>query len=52
MNVVFSGLGYIVGSTVAAIADEWQWGVRVTPIAGADSPVFRLFDLGGHIGFL
>ena len=29
-----SGLGYIVGSTVAAIADEWQWGVRVTPIAG------------------
>ena len=28
--LVFSGLGYIVGSTVAsAINNQWQWGLRV-----------------------
>uniref|UniRef100_A0A0N5BLI4 MFS domain-containing protein n=1 Tax=Strongyloides papillosus TaxID=174720 RepID=A0A0N5BLI4_STREA len=31
---VGSGLGYIVGSAVANAANNWQWGVRVTPFFG------------------
>jgi hypothetical protein len=29
--VVLSGLGYIVGSTVAHATGDWRWGLRVTP---------------------
>lgn len=31
---VGSGLGYIVGSSVANFFNNWQWGVRVTPFLG------------------
>ncbi|CAD5223538.1 unnamed protein product [Bursaphelenchus okinawaensis] len=30
-----SGLGYVVGSNVAAAMGAWQWGLRITPIIGA-----------------
>ena len=29
---VGSGLGYMVGSQVSALAGDWRWGLRVTPI--------------------
>ena len=29
-----SGAGYMVGSAVSSALGEWQWGIRVTPIAG------------------
>jgi len=32
---VGTGLGYIVGSEVAGVTDDWRWGLRVTPIMGA-----------------
>jgi hypothetical protein len=39
---LFSGLGYVIGSSVTSIAkggdahciDCWQWGIRATPIIG------------------
>ncbi|XP_045772889.1 protein spinster isoform X6 [Maniola jurtina] len=31
---VGSGFGYIVGSVVGAAADNWRWGLRVTPFLG------------------
>ncbi|KAL4713991.1 hypothetical protein ACJJTC_005622 [Scirpophaga incertulas] len=31
---VGSGMGYIVGSGAAAAADNWRWGLRVTPFLG------------------
>ena len=31
---VGSGLGYVVGSGVSKLTGHWQWGIRVTPIAG------------------
>ncbi len=31
---VGTGLGYIVGSEVAATASDWRWGLRVTPFMG------------------
>ncbi|CAB3406977.1 unnamed protein product [Caenorhabditis bovis] len=31
---VGSGLGFIVGSNVATLTGHWQWGIRVTAIAG------------------
>ncbi|KAE9547594.1 hypothetical protein FO519_009192 [Halicephalobus sp. NKZ332] len=31
---VGSGLGYVVGSEVSKLTGVWQWGIRVTPIAG------------------
>lgn len=31
----FSGLGYIVSSSVSSLLGGWQWGVRVTPVLGA-----------------
>ncbi|KAI6190218.1 Protein spinster-like protein 1 [Aphelenchoides bicaudatus] len=31
---VGSGLGFIVGSKVSALAHDWRWGVRVTPPLG------------------
>ena len=30
-----TGLGYIVGSEMADLTDDWRWGLRVTPIMGA-----------------
>ncbi|EPB70148.1 hypothetical protein ANCCEY_10762 [Ancylostoma ceylanicum] len=30
----FSGLGFIVGSRVAALTGRWEWGVRVSVIFG------------------
>lgn len=32
----FSGLGYVVGSSVANafVEPDWRWGVRVTPVLG------------------
>jgi len=32
---VGTGLGYIVGSEMADLTDDWRWGLRVTPIMGA-----------------
>ncbi|XP_053219719.1 protein spinster homolog 1 isoform X1 [Podarcis raffonei] len=32
---VGSGLGYIVGSKVKDVADDWHWALRVTPALGA-----------------
>ncbi|RMX51694.1 hypothetical protein pdam_00008114 [Pocillopora damicornis] len=35
-HYILSGLGYIVGTEVAALfGHQWQWGLRVTPIIGA-----------------
>ncbi|PIO58339.1 hypothetical protein TELCIR_20228, partial [Teladorsagia circumcincta] len=31
---VGSGLGFVVGSNVASLLNAWQWGVRVTALAG------------------
>ena len=31
---VGTGLGYIVGSEVAANVNDWRWGLRVTPFMG------------------
>ncbi|VDO78433.1 unnamed protein product [Heligmosomoides polygyrus] len=31
---VGSGLGFVVGSNVASLLDSWQWGIRVTALAG------------------
>ncbi|KIH65057.1 hypothetical protein ANCDUO_04623 [Ancylostoma duodenale] len=33
-----SGLGFIVGSRVAAITGRWEWGVRVSVILGELNP--------------
>lgn len=30
----FSGLGYITGGETARIANNWQWGLRITPVLG------------------
>lgn len=41
---VGSGLGYIVGTEVAAVFDhQWQWGLRVTPIIGAVCVLMCIF---------
>lgn len=29
-----SGLGFVLGSSVANAAGDWRWGLRVTPILG------------------
>ncbi|KAK6047660.1 hypothetical protein COOONC_14835 [Cooperia oncophora] len=29
-----SGLGFIIGSSVAALTGDWRWGVRITAILG------------------
>ncbi|VDM54397.1 unnamed protein product [Angiostrongylus costaricensis] len=29
-----AGLGFVVGTNITSLAGAWQWGVRVTPIAG------------------
>ncbi|KJH53773.1 hypothetical protein DICVIV_00202 [Dictyocaulus viviparus] len=31
---LFSGLGFVVGSTIAALTGDWRWGVRITAILG------------------
>ena len=40
-----SGAGYMVGSAVASATGEWQWGIRVTPIAGLISILALIFIL-------
>lgn len=42
---VGSGLGFVVGSNVAAAFGKWQWGVRVTPIFGLILCLLMLFVL-------
>lgn len=32
--LIFSGVGYMVGSWVASLFDDWRWGIRVTPFFG------------------
>ncbi|XP_041979206.1 protein spinster isoform X4 [Aricia agestis] len=40
---VGSGLGYIVGSVATAVAGNWRWGLRVTPILGAVAVMLMLW---------
>jgi len=40
---VGTGLGYIVGSEVADAAEDWRWGLRVTPIMGAVAVFMIIF---------
>jgi len=40
---VGTGLGYIVGSEVAGVTDDWRWGLRVTPIMGALAVLMIIF---------
>ncbi|XP_072340267.1 protein spinster homolog 1 [Scyliorhinus torazame] len=40
---VGSGLGYIVGSKVADIADDWHWALRVTPALGLIAVLLLVF---------
>ena len=40
---VGTGLGYIVGSEVADVAQDWRWGLRVTPIMGALAVLMIIF---------
>ncbi|PWA30577.1 hypothetical protein CCH79_00020469 [Gambusia affinis] len=40
---VGSGLGYIVGSQVSALAQDWHWALRVTPALGLIAVLLLLF---------
>ncbi|XP_013164766.1 PREDICTED: protein spinster isoform X2 [Papilio xuthus] len=40
---VGSGFGYIVGSVAGAIAGDWRWGLRVTPVLGAAAVILVAF---------
>lgn len=40
---VGTGLGYIVGSEVAAYASDWRWGLRVTPFMGLFAVLLIVF---------
>ncbi|XP_059499090.1 protein spinster homolog 1 [Stegostoma tigrinum] len=40
---VGSGLGYIVGSKVTDIADDWHWALRVTPALGLIAVMLLVF---------
>uniref|UniRef100_A0A3B5LWB2 Protein spinster homolog 1 n=1 Tax=Xiphophorus couchianus TaxID=32473 RepID=A0A3B5LWB2_9TELE len=40
---VGSGLGYIVGSQVSALAQNWHWALRVTPALGLIAVLLLLF---------
>ncbi|XP_045536758.1 protein spinster isoform X1 [Papilio machaon] len=40
---VGSGFGYIVGSVAGAIAGDWRWGLRVTPVLGAVAVILVAF---------
>lgn len=42
---VGSGLGYVVGSGVAEMMQEWQWALRVTPILGLVATLLVIFVL-------
>nr|CAD7433256.1 unnamed protein product [Timema monikensis] len=42
---VGSGLGYIVGSETARATNQWQWGLRVTPIVGCVAVLLVLLVL-------
>lgn len=38
-----SGLGYIVGSQVSVLAQDWHWALRVTPALGLIAVLLLLF---------
>lgn len=40
---VGSGLGYIIGSKVAVLFNNWQWSLRVTPPLGFLCVLFLIF---------
>lgn len=40
---VGSGLGYIIGTQVAEAFDQWQWGLRVTPMIGGICVLLCIF---------
>jgi len=40
---VGTGLGYIVGSEMADVTEDWRWGLRVTPIMGAVAVFMIIF---------
>jgi len=42
---VGTGLGYIVGSEVAANVNDWRWGLRVTPFMGLIAIIAIIFLL-------
>lgn len=42
---VGSGLGYVIGSGVAALMNQWQWALRVTPVLGIASVILVLIFL-------
>ncbi|EPB78306.1 hypothetical protein ANCCEY_02608 [Ancylostoma ceylanicum] len=39
----FSGLGFVVGSNVASLMNAWQWGIRVTAVAGIVALALLIF---------
>lgn len=41
--MIFSGLGYIVGSETARMAGSWHWALRVTPVMGGIAVLLILF---------
>lgn len=47
-QIIYSGLGFIVGSNVAALTGHWTWGVRVTAIFGTSFGQLELLG-GQHI---
>jgi len=44
-NLYFSGLGYMVGSSVAHATGQWRWGLRVTPFLNLIAVVLMIFFL-------
>ncbi|RCN46630.1 protein spinster protein [Ancylostoma caninum] len=40
---VGSGLGFVVGSNVASLMNAWQWGIRVTAVAGIVALALLIF---------
>lgn len=41
--ILFSGLGYIIGSQMANIFNTWRFGLRVTPLLGMLAVLMILF---------
>lgn len=36
-------MGYIIGSETARLANDWRWGLRITPYAGIVAVLLILF---------
>jgi len=45
---VGSGLGYMIGSQIAILADDWRWGVRYTPFLTIIAVIFLIIFLKDH----